>query len=61
MREESKTKQETPAKAIGVKRQTISMYETDKRDPNLGTLKSIAIFFDITVDELLEDVPIKRV
>ncbi|MBR1625057.1 MAG: helix-turn-helix transcriptional regulator, partial [Clostridia bacterium] len=45
----------------GVKRQTISMYETDKRDLDLGTLKSIAIFFDITVDELLEDVPIKRV
>ena len=56
MREENGIKQDVLAKAIGVQRQTISMYETDKRDPDIPTLKKIAEFFQITVDELIEEV-----
>lgn len=56
LREETGIKQETLAKAIGLQRQTISMYESDKRDPDIPTLKKIASYFQITVDELLEDV-----
>ncbi len=30
------------------------MYETDKRKPDMDTLKQLADFFGVTVDELLE-------
>ena len=58
LREEYGAKQETIAKYLGVKRQTVSMYETDKRDPDIVTLKKLAIFFDVSVDSILEDVKV---
>ena len=38
---------------FGLAESTISLYELGKREPDIATLKNIASYFNITVDELL--------
>ncbi|MBQ0017472.1 MAG: helix-turn-helix transcriptional regulator, partial [Clostridiales bacterium] len=38
---------------LGVINQTVSFWENGQREPDLDTLKKIAKYFDITVDDLL--------
>ena len=48
-----KSKQEELAKALFVSRTAISKWESGRGYPNIDSLKAIAKFFSITVDELL--------
>ncbi len=41
------------AKAIGVSKGIISLWENGLREPSLGALVSLALFFDVSVDELI--------
>lgn len=41
------------AKAIGVSKGIISLWEHGLREPSLESLVSLALFFDITTDELI--------
>lgn len=50
---EKKVSQETLASAIGVKRQTVSLYKTGQSSPNAEQLCKIAHFFSISADWLL--------
>ena len=41
------------ARAIGVSKGIISLWENGLREPSLESLVSLALFFDITTDELI--------
>lgn len=41
------------AEKLNVDKSTVAKYETDKIEPSLTMLKSIAIFFDVSADYLL--------
>lgn len=41
------------ARAIGVSRSTIGMYETGKREPDFETLELIADYFNVSLDYLI--------
>src|SRR5690554_8088846 len=45
--------QDELAKKLGVAKSTISLYETNAREPNFEMLTKIADFFSVTVDGLL--------
>lgn len=45
--------QENFAKEINVTKGAVAMWETGKRMPDIGMLKTIAAFFDVTVDSLV--------
>lgn len=45
--------QEQLAEIIGISRSALSMYETDQREPDLGTLIKLADYFSVTTDFLL--------
>ena len=45
--------QEEMAKKIGVSRSALSLYEIDRREPDLETVKKIASLFGVTTDYLL--------
>lgn len=45
--------QEELAKKIGVSRSALSLYEIDRREPDLETVKKIASLFGVTTDYLL--------
>lgn len=45
--------QEDVAKMLGVTKMTISQYETGKRNPDLETLKKLALIFRVPTDYLL--------
>ena len=47
------TTQETLAKAIGVKRQTVSLYTTGQSKPDCDGVRAIAKFFEVSADYLL--------
>lgn len=53
---ENNMKQIELAEKLQLSKQAISNYINDIRDPDLLTLKKIAKFFDVTTDELLEDI-----
>ena len=42
------------AKAIGVSKGVISLWENGLREPNMNSLIMLAKFFNITIDELVE-------
>ena len=58
LRKENGVKQNQIAKALGLSAQAISLWETDNADPDILNLKRLALFFNITIDELLEDLKI---
>jgi DNA-binding XRE family transcriptional regulator len=45
--------QEELAQKLFITRETVSRYESGTRSPDLATLKRIAVFFDVSLDELL--------
>ena len=49
------------AKAIGVSRSTIGMYETGKREPDFETLELIADYFNVSLDYLMGNSIIKNI
>ena len=55
IREKREIKQEVLAKAIGIIRENISLYETGKTIPTLKTMIKIAKYLDTTIDYLLSD------
>lgn len=55
IRTEKGMTQESLAQSCGISRQRITNYEIGIREPNLETLKKLAVALECTVDELLED------
>ncbi len=53
LRQERGVGQVQLAKAIGVSKGIISLWENGLREPSLESLVSLALFFDISVDELI--------
>jgi len=54
LREESGLKQKDVAQALKVSPQAVSLWETDGADPDIINIKKLAVFFNITTDELLD-------
>lgn len=55
LREQADLTREQLAPLIGVTYSSISKYETNKRQPDLETLKKIASFFNVSTDYLLDN------
>ena len=53
MRKEHKITQDKLAKAMGVSRSTVSMWEIDASEPDNEMLNKLASFFDVSTDLLL--------
>ena len=53
LRKELELSQEEMAKKIGISRSALSLYEIDRREPDLETVKKIASLFGVTTDYLL--------
>ena len=54
LRKERNLKQSDIAVALNISRSAISLWETDRADPDLTNIKLLAKFFNVTTDELLE-------
>lgn len=52
LRQDKKLTQEELAEALQITRSALSLYELDKREPDIRTLSKIADFFDVTIDYL---------
>lgn len=59
LREELGLKQTELAEQIKINRVTYNRYETGERQPDLDTLKKLAVFFNVTTDYLLGQSNIK--
>ena len=55
LRKKSGLSQEELADKLGVSRQAVSKWESDKAFPESGTLIGISVFFDVSLDYLLKD------
>lgn len=55
LRIENGLSQRALGEIFGVCNQTISFWETGSREPDLDALLNIARYFNVTVDELLDD------
>lgn len=55
LREEKDLMQQELADALGVKRTSISNYETGRQFPDITTIKKIADFFETTIEDLIEE------
>lgn len=53
LRKSKSMTQEELAKAVGVSRSTVTMWETGKSVPRPAILKELAAMFGCTIDELL--------
>lgn len=53
LRNEKKINQRDFAEILGVSNGAVGMWETNKRQPDLETIKNIASFFNVTTDYLL--------
>lgn len=53
LRQENKLLQKDLAEELDLTQQTISLYESNKREPDSETLQKIAQYFDVSVDYLL--------
>lgn len=53
LREQRGILQKEMGDALGIAQNTLSQYETGRREPDLETTKRIADYFGVTVDELL--------
>ena len=54
LREENGLKQKDVANALKVSPQAVSLWETDGADPDIINIKKLAVFFNVTTDELLD-------
>ena len=53
LRKQKRLNQTEVSLSLGLKRNTISNYETSHSEPDLETLQNIASFFDISIDQLV--------
>lgn len=60
LREKHNLSQKEVALVISKSPQAYSLYEQGKREPDIATLMKLADYYKITVDELLNHVPVKR-
>lgn len=60
LRNEKKILQKDLADQLNLSQQTISLYESDKRQPDYQTLQNIADFFNVSIDYLLGRTDIKE-
>ena len=60
IREDRALHQRDVAEYLGISRSAYSNYENGTRSPNIGTLKKLAEFFCISIDELLDYSPGNR-
>lgn len=56
LRLKSGLKQKELGKKLGMSASTIGMYEQNRRQPDLDTLKKIAQFFEVSIDYLANNV-----
>lgn len=61
LRKKAHLTQQQVADAIGIQRGTYAYYELDKSTPKTAAMIDIANLYRITVDELIGNVPAKRV
>lgn len=63
LREARGLRQEDVAAVLNTKRQSVSRYETNKHDPDLGTLLKLCDYFGVTSDYLLgrSEVPTQEI
>lgn len=61
LREQAGVSQGAVAEAIGIARATYASLEAGRRDPDLGELKSLAKYYEISIHELIDDQPIEVV
>lgn len=54
LRTEKGLSQRKLGEIFNVCNQTVSFWETGSREPDLDTLKAIAVYFNVTADYLLE-------
>ena len=64
LRREKDITQRELGKIVGVAESTISLYESGRNIPDLNMMRKLAIFFNVSLDELaendvIEDVPIE--
>ena len=55
LRNENKLLQKELAEKLGLTQQTISLYESNKREPDYKTLQKIVNFFEVSIDYILEN------
>lgn len=55
IRTERGLSQQTLGEVLGFCNQTISFWESGSREPDLDTLLKIAHYFEVSLDELLEE------
>lgn len=55
LRKKSGMNQDEMAEIFYVERQTISSWETGKREPGIEMMIRIADFFDVTIDQLVRE------
>lgn len=55
LRVEKGLSQQRLGEALGFCNQTVSFWESGSREPDLDTLLCIARYFDVTLEELLEE------
>lgn len=53
LRKEANLSQDQLGKKLGFSNQTVSFWESGKREPSLDVLVSVAKYFDVSVDFLL--------
>ena len=53
LRKEANLSQDQLCKKLGFSNQTVSFWESGKREPSLDALVSVAKYFDVSVDFLL--------
>ncbi len=56
LREDKKLSQAKFGKEMGFSARTVSDWENGNTEPNLNTVKAIVKFFDITYEELFEEI-----
>ena len=56
LRKEKKLSQAEFGKELGFSARTVSDWENGNTEPNLNTVKAIVKFFDITYEELFEEI-----
>lgn len=52
LRKQKKLTQESLSKKLNIPRTTYSGYESDRREPDIDTLRKLANFFDVSLDYL---------
>lgn len=59
LRESNGYTQDDIAKEIGISRQSVSKWENGNSEPDIDTIKHLAVFFNCTVDELVGSIDVK--